>query len=395
MALDDGEVLYDLSTGQPNQRWRRPAPAHDLDFRGDGARIAILYQGKTPTCQILETETAKRVRSIDLPVAGDWVAWSRDGTTLAMASDRTIYLWDAATGVRGATLEGHTNGGVRAAFHPAGTLLASNGWESRLRLWDPILGRSCLSAPGDSMIDGHFSHDGRIVLSQGERLTPYQVEPAVGFRTLKSVSTGPGFFEGLSIRHDGRVLAAGSRQGVVLCDLASGAEIGFLTIGYTPHLTFEASGDLLTSGESGVRRWPLRLDPLRGEFRLGPPRTLPLASGHFELAADRPGRVVALADRDCAHVCTPDRVFQLRSLDDVRSVAVSPDGEWIATGSHGHNGAQVWRVRDAVAREGAGNQRNRLGSIQPRWEMADELEPAMPALGSRDLARGKSDRPRM
>ena len=346
VALDDGEVLYDLATGQPSQRWRGPTPAHDLDFRGDGARIAILYEEKTPTCEIRETETGKRVRSIDLPVPGDWVAWSPDGTTLATASDRTIHLWDAAAGVRRATLEGHTNGGVRAAFHPAGTLLASDGWDSRLRLWDPILGRSCPSAPGNSMIDGHFSRDGRVVLSLGERLTPYQVEPALGFRTLKCASTGPTFFEGLSIRHDGRVLAAGTRQGVVLWDLASGAELGFLTIGFTPHLTFEGAGDLLTSGVMGVQRWPVCLDLVRGEFRLGPPRTLPLASGDFALATDRLGRVVALADRNCAHVCMPDRVFQLRSLDDVRNLAVSPDGEWIATGSHGRNGAQVWRVRD-------------------------------------------------
>jgi eukaryotic-like serine/threonine-protein kinase len=33
-------------------------------------------------------------------------------------------------------------------------------------------------------------------------------------------------------------------------------------------------------------------------------------------------------------------------LDNCRYVAVSPDGEWLATGSH-HLGAQVWRVRDA------------------------------------------------
>ncbi len=198
------------------------------------------------------------------------------------------------------------------------------------------------------MIDGHFSRDGRVVLCLGEQLTPYQVEPALGFRSLRSVSTGPTLFEALSVRHDGRVLAAGTRQGVVLWDLASGAEIGFLTIGYTPHLTFEASGDLLTSGETSVRRWPVRLDLQTGEFRLGPPRILPLASSDGAVAEDALGQVVALADRDCADVCTPDRVFQLRSLDDVRYVAVSPDGEYLATGSHCKNGAQVWRIRDAA-----------------------------------------------
>ncbi len=36
------------------------------------------------------------------------VAWSPDGTTLATpCDDLKIYLWDAATGIRKAILEGH------------------------------------------------------------------------------------------------------------------------------------------------------------------------------------------------------------------------------------------------------------------------------------------------
>jgi WD40 repeat protein len=38
----------------------------------------------------------------------------------------------------------------------------------------------------------------------------------------------------------------------------------------------------------------------------------------------------------------------VRPLDDCCYVAVSPDGEWLATGSHGKNGFQVWRLRDAT-----------------------------------------------
>ena len=88
---------------------------------------------------------AKEVRTISLPAAGS-VAWSPDGATLAFGGDdQKITLWNAATGDRGATLEGLTNSGLRTAFHPAGTLLASNGFEGRLRLWDAVLGRQVLS----------------------------------------------------------------------------------------------------------------------------------------------------------------------------------------------------------------------------------------------------------
>ncbi len=97
------------------------------------------------TCRIMEVETGRLVRSIPLP-ADATVAWSPDGATLATACEDTkIYLWDAATGIRRVTLEGSTNGGLQAAFHPAGTLLASNGWEGRLRIWDTVLGRPVLS----------------------------------------------------------------------------------------------------------------------------------------------------------------------------------------------------------------------------------------------------------
>jgi tetratricopeptide (TPR) repeat protein len=57
---------------------------------------------------------------------------------------------------------------------------------------------------------------------------------------------------------------------------------------------------------------------------------------------------VALADHQVAHVLTPEREFQVGPLEDCRGVAVSPGGEWLATGSHGINGAQVWRVGDAT-----------------------------------------------
>ena len=34
--------------------------------------------------------------------------------------------------------------------------------------------------------------------------------------------------------------------------------------------------------------------------------------------------------------------------DDCRYVAISPDGKWLATGSHGVSGAQVWQISDGT-----------------------------------------------
>ena len=49
---------------------------------------------------------------------------------------------------------------------------------------------------------------------------------------------------------------------------------------------------------------------------------------------DRSGRIVARADWHGANVSTPEGTFRIEPLDDCRSVAVSPDGKWLATGSH-------------------------------------------------------------
>ena len=185
----DGEVrLFDVATGQPVHRWPGPAQVQDLAFRGDGGQIAVTYwDRKDPSCRIMETQSGRLVRSIGLPFIAT-VAWSPDGSALATPGDdgkfSKIYLWDAATGTRKATLEGTANGGLHAAFHPAGTVLASHGWQGRLRLWDPVLGRPWLSLAAAMSPD--FSADGRIVVVTEEKMTSYHVDPALEYRTLRT-----------------------------------------------------------------------------------------------------------------------------------------------------------------------------------------------------------------
>jgi serine/threonine protein kinase/WD40 repeat protein/tetratricopeptide (TPR) repeat protein len=352
LAHPAGELLvYDLAGRREIRRWRGSymARAREVVYRPDGTQIAIASRGPRPTCTMVDAETGRLVRSIALPAEGE-VAWSPDGTTLATAcDDRKIYLWDATTGSRKATLEGHTNGGLRAGFHPAGTLLGTTGWEGRLWLWDAVLGRPWLNMTGNIHPDCEFSRDGRIVVYLSDRMIIEQVDPALEYRTFAHTTSRPKEYNSPAIRSDGRLLGVGTNTGVVLWDLARCTELVFLPIGYTYNVLFEASGDLLTGGVSGVRRWPVRLDPGRNEFRIGPPHELPLPAGSdIRLGADRSGRIVAQPARDRARafVATPEGILSVGPLQDCRGVAISPDGRWLATGSHGLNGFQVWRIRD-------------------------------------------------
>ena len=338
-------LVYDLATGRPSGRWSIPGLG-DLTFRPDGAQIAVLdSESKPATCRILEGETGRLVRTFPLRTISSYVTWSPDGTTIATpGADLKIDLWDAATGILRATLEGHFNAGLIAAFHPAGTLLASNGWEGQLRLWDPVLGRPLLKLNGAGAT---FSQDGRIVVELGDQLTTYLVDPALEYRSFAHVSRESINYEIPSVRHDGRLLAVGTYRGAALWDLARGTELAFLSIGNSWHLMFDPSGDLITSGSIGVQRWPIRLDVGHGDFGIGPPNELRLTAGFCGIAEDRSGRILAKADHGYAYIATPERTIRVGPLNDCRSVAVSPDGQWLATGTHVEShGAQVWRITD-------------------------------------------------
>ena len=69
------------------------------------------------------------------------IAYSPDGTRLAVGGGIGIWLYDMATHQEVALLTGHTGGVLSVAYSPDGSTLASGSGNDIVRLWDAATGR--------------------------------------------------------------------------------------------------------------------------------------------------------------------------------------------------------------------------------------------------------------
>ncbi|MBG1259790.1 NACHT and WD repeat domain-containing protein, partial [Nostoc commune] len=96
------------------------------------------------------------------------ISFSDDGKTLASASaDKTVKLWDAATGRVIRTLKGHTNSVNSISFSDDGKTLASGSADKTIKLWDVATGRVIRTLKGhtDYVNSISFSDDGKTLAS--------------------------------------------------------------------------------------------------------------------------------------------------------------------------------------------------------------------------------------
>ena len=322
------------------------------------------------------------------------VAFSPDGRTLATGSeDMTARLWEVATGREIAALRGHENPVSSVAFSPDGRTLATGSHDKTARLWEVATGREIAALRGheDSVSSVAFSPDGRTLATGSADKTARLWEVATG-REIAALRGHEDQVSSVAFSPDGRTLATGSADKTArLWEVATGREIAALRghEDWVSSVAFSPDGRTLATGSGtrrrGCGRWRRAArSPPCAATRIGW-RRLPSApmAAPWPPALGQDGAAVGGGDG-------PRDRRLARPRGRVSSVAFSPDGRTLATGSWDKT-ARLWEVatgREIAALRGHEDPVS-VGCLQRRWP-----HPGHRLSGQDGAAVGGGDGPR-
>lgn len=287
------------------------------------------------------------------------VEFSSDGKFVASGSfDRSVRLWNVATGREERAFLGHTKRIRTVTFSPDGGVLASGAWDNTVRLWDLETGAVRATLVGCALPNQVvFSPDGTIVAAastcpdgrmslRGPTASTIVLWDAATGRELRTLRGHTFYVYTVAFSPDGALLASGSRDETArVWDAATGEELAILEggTGWVLSVAFSPDGKTLaTSTRDGtINLWDVATFEKVG-----------VLAGHTDwvyAVAFRPdGALLASGSKDATiklwDVVSGELLRTLAGHEScARSVDFSPDGTLLASGSWDHT-VKLWDV---------------------------------------------------
>ncbi len=199
------------------------------------------------------------------------VAISADGKLLASASfDKSVRVWDTATGRPRLTLKGHSDRLFSVAFSPDGKTLASASADGTVKVWDVATGAALLALAGHSgwVWSVAFSPDGQTLASAsgntGEKPGEVALWDVATGRIKAKLQAHVGYVYCVVFSPDGKTLATSSNdKSIKLWDIGADQSIKERATleghtGVPGSLAFSPDGKILASAgtsDESVRLW--------------------------------------------------------------------------------------------------------------------------------------------
>jgi len=356
---DGGRIcVMDLQTGE--ERWRAKASTENViavAFSPDGNTLATAAGFAEKEIRLWSTLTGEpegELRGHNAFVSS--LAFHPDGKQLASSSgDQTIRVWDLPTGTCRTILQGHLLEVWRVAWLSDGQTLVSGSKDGEVCLWNPSkppARQPPIRIPGYH-INWTFRKEGRSVLTAGlEGITRWS-GPEFGRRELLVGRNDPRLRdkEANSPRFsaDGRFLAFSTADGTIeVWDLQERAPHCVLTNAIdSPPLRFIDGGNGLISRSLRDRllvQWDLRNKQRKRSWSTSP-LSRSSAPNRPSTAASPDGQTLMAVSvkGEALHLDLDDGSSSYRDLSvpEVSDIDFSPDGGLFAISSHlGH--ARVW-----------------------------------------------------
>jgi WD40 repeat protein len=275
------------------------------------------------------------------------LAISPNGKTLAAASeDKTISLWDLATGKYIGCLSGHTDRIAALAWHPSSKFLVSAGWDTTARVWDaatlePVI---LLNAHATQLHALAFSRDGKWLAcadsSHSVRVWDFDAKKSA--QVLKITGADA---KTLAFSPDGKQLAANGDRIVHVWNPQTGApsvNLGPRPLAKTSVSVSPDGSRLLTNaGGAALQLWNAAAGNLDSTVDPGETLRSSAFSPDGKWIAGAVGRTIRLWDASGNAIATwegPEHA--------ITSLAFSSDSTLLASASSDDTSAWIWRVAD-------------------------------------------------